>query len=412
MALALPLLASDWPQWRGPNRDNSWPESGILQTFPAEGLKVRWRRPVGFGYGSPVVAKGRVHFADSNLARPQSHERVFCLDEATGRTNWTYAYDFAAPDWAFTPGQEMGPNATPIIDAGQLYTLGWLGDLYCFDAATGDVRWKKNLAKEYPEAELRTTGSPLVEGNLLILVIGGKPDACVVALDKHTGKEVWRALADTAGYSSPILVSVGGVRQLIVWTMASVTSLNPATGATYWRELTSTPADTVISTPVASGLRLLVGGIMLQLDADKPAAKLLWPANPKPTERYLSATSTALPLGDHIYSALVSGEFACLEAATGRRVWTTNQVTDLKSGATVHVTPNGGSVLLFNDRGELIRARLGPEGYREISRVKVIEPMTQFGGRKVIWNAPAFANGHIFVRSSRELLRASLLEEP
>ena len=150
---------------------------------------------------------------------------------------------------------------------------------------------------------------------------------------------------------------------------------------------------------------------MLKLDADKPAATILWPESRAPSRRILSGTSTALLRDKEVFSSKSLGEFACFEASTGRQLWTTNSVSDLKSGATVHITVNGESVLLFNERGELIRARLSANGYREVSRVALIEPTYPFSGRKVAWAAPAFANRHVFARTDRQLLSASLEAE-
>src|SRR5438105_4792973 len=133
------LRAEDWPQWRGPNRDGVWSETGILESFPAEGLKVRWRAPVGWGWSSPVVAQGRVYLADAKVVPPKPQERLHCFDEATGKALWTHAYEVAYPDWAFDPKQESGPVATPIVQNGKVYTLGRLGHLFCLDARTGDV---------------------------------------------------------------------------------------------------------------------------------------------------------------------------------------------------------------------------------------------------------------------------------
>ena len=132
-----------------------------------------------------------------------------------------------------------------------------------------------HLRKEY--GEVWCNASPLIEGDLLILVVGGKPNACVVAFDKHSGKAAWKALGDTATHSSPIAITAGGKRQLIVWTNEAVTSLDPATGKTYWRERLLTTADYVVSTPVFHDNLLLIGGLMLKLDREKPAASVLWP---------------------------------------------------------------------------------------------------------------------------------------
>jgi outer membrane protein assembly factor BamB len=409
--------AEDWPQWRGPNRDAVWHEAGIMQTFPADGLKMAWRAPVGRGFSSPVVAAGRVYVTDVQAVRAPARERVLCFDEATGKPLWSHTYEAGYPDWAYTP-DAGGPRATPIVAGGKVYTLGCMGRLLCLDAARGEVVWEKDLEEEYEQKEFTgITASPLIEGDLLILYLcGGKPGACVVAFDRNTGKEVWRALDDSFTYSSPIVVTAGGQKQFIVWTQEAVTSLDPATGKTWWRERLVTSGDTAVSTPVVSGNRLLIGGQMMTLDAERPAASLLWPqAKAAASRRFLSNTSTALLQGEHVYSAKVSGELVCLEAATGKQVWASDKVTSPGNGCCIHLTPltpNGDSVLLFTDQGNLIRARLSAAGYQELSRVHVIDPMHPFNGRKVIWPPPAYANRHIFVRNDSELICASLAGNP
>src|SRR5258706_9620034 len=174
------LRADDWPQWRGLNRDGAWNETGILEFFPTDGLKVRWRAPVGWGFSSPVVAQGRVYLADSEVVKPKAKERVHCFDEMTGKALWTHAYEVAYEEWAFDPKQEIGPVATPIVQNGKVYTLGRLNDLLCFDAKNGDIFWRRNLEKDYQAKFAPGTPSPLIDGDLLILSIGGKPGACVV----------------------------------------------------------------------------------------------------------------------------------------------------------------------------------------------------------------------------------------
>jgi outer membrane protein assembly factor BamB len=413
VTLALAARAKDWPQWRGLNRDGVWSETGVGETFPTNGLKVRWRAPVGYGYSSPIVAQGRVYVTDSQLDKqPKARERVLCFDEESGKSLWTNSHEVIFPDWAFTPGQEKGPNATPIVENGKVYSLASFGCVFCVEARDGTVLWQKDLAKKYPAAELTASASPLIDGNLLILLVGAKPAACVVALDKNSGKEVWKALDEPAAHSSPIVITTGGCRQLIVWTQKSVTALDPATGKVHWREPLPTMADYIVSTPVFSNGRLLLGGLMLKLDSAKPAASVLWPETRSPSRRILSNTSTALLHSNHVFSATSSGELVCLDASTGQQVWATNKVTGLKTGASIHLTLNGDSVLLFNDRGELIRARLTAQGYHEISRAALIEPTYSFGGRKVAWTPPAYANRHVFARSDKELICASLTAEP
>jgi len=406
--------ADDWPQFRGTNRDAAWNEAGIMQTFPPEGLKTAWRAPVGNGLSSPVVAQGRVYLIGSELEKkPKARERVHCLDEKTGQPLWSHAYDATYPDWAFDPAQNSGPNATPIVHGGKIYTLGQMGDLLCLDAAKGTVLWQKNLMKEYATKEFTgTTPSPLIEGGLLILAPGAQPGACVIALDKDTGKEVWHALDDPWTYSSPIVISAGGQRQLIVWTPKSVVSLNPADGKTWWREEVDTTNNYGVATPVHTGDRLLLSGLMFQLDPAKPAATVLWPERKIGSKVVLSSCSIPAVKDGRVYSGKTSGQLVCLDAATGKEIWITDKVTGKGQGATIHITPNGGTFLLFTDQGNLIRAKLSPEGYGELSRVHLADPVQIFAGRKLIWPPPAYANGRIFIHNGGELLCASLEATP
>ncbi len=400
--------AEDWPQWRGSRRDASFRETGLLEIFPSGGLEVRWRFPNGWGFSSPVVARGRVFLADSELKKPDARERIHCLNETTGRLLWTHSYEVAYEDWAFDPSQEIGPVATPIVQNGKVYAIGRLGDLFCLNAQNGKTIWHRSLAKDYQGTFAPGMPSPLIEGNLLILFIGGRSGASVVALHKDTGKEVWKALDEKSTFSSPIIINSGGKKQLIVWTQKSLASLDPKKGNTYWRQQLFTASDYAVSTPVYYKNRLLIGGLMMQLETNNPAATILWPDSRATSLRILSHTSTAMFQGDYIFSAKSSGELICLEANTGKQVWEPKTVTSLSNGASIHITPNGDSVLLFTDKGELIRANLSSDGYKEISRVSVITPTFPFGGRNVAWVAPAYANGHIFVRNGKELICASL----
>jgi hypothetical protein len=173
-----------------------------------------------------------------------------------------------------------------------------------------------------------------------------------------------------------------------------------------------TSNNDAIPTPVVQKNRLLIGGLMLKLDADKPAASVLWPETRAASRRILSNTSTALLGGEYVFSAKTSGELVCLEAATGKQVWATNTVTELGNGSSIHFTPCGDAVFLFTDRGDLIRAQLTPLGYREISRARLLEPTSPFGNRKCAWTPPAYANRHVFARNDAELVCASLAAKP
>jgi outer membrane protein assembly factor BamB len=416
-ALALALVhaaaarADDWPQWRGPNRDGVFSEMGILETLPADRLDVRWRVPVGIGFSSPVTADQRVFVTDSVLENPKARERIHAFDAATGRRAWNYTYEVKYPEIAFDESFLRGPVATPIVEAGRLYTLGASGVVCCLKADNGELLWRKDLQSQYPQTEIYPSSSPLIEGGLLILLVGAKPGASVIALDKATGKEVWKALDEGPTASSPIVVEAGGARQLIIWTDRSVTALNPATGITIWRQRLNTTQDAAVSTPVYERGRLLIGGLMMRLDPDRPAAETVWPRSRAESWRVLSNTSTAVLRDGYVYSARSFGEFVCLDAKTGEEIWSTDRVTDRKSGASVHATIVGEFALLYTDRGELIRTRLNPQGYQEVGRTRVLEPDVTFSGRKCAWAAPAFSNGCIYARTNKQLVCASLADK-
>lgn len=402
--------AEDWPQFRGPRRDGVWRETGRLASFPSDGLKIRWRQPVGFGFSSPVICDGRVLVTDAQLENPPARERILCFDEATGKPLWTHSYEVTYPDWAFVPGQGTGPTATPVAADGRLYAVGGNGHVHCLDVRTGGVVWERDLAKEYEVRVLQCRPSPLIDGDRLILSVGARPGACVMALDKRSGREVWKAIDESVSNSSPVIVEAGGERQLIVWTDESVTSLDPVSGKSWWREHMVTSNNDSIPTPVFQENRLLISGLMFELAEDVPSADVLWPGGRPASKRILSNTSTPLLRDGVVYSARSTGELVCLDAATGRQVWETNSVTEIGSGASIHLTPAGEAMYLFTDRGDLISAEVTRDGYREIGRAHLIDPTAPFGRRKFAWAPPAFANGHVFVRNDKELVCASLVE--
>ncbi len=405
----LPLRAEDWPQFGGPERDGVWKETGILQSFPPEGPKVCWRVSVGSGLSSPIVSGGRVFLCDSERKQPRAWERVHCYDEQSGRPLWTHTDEVSYAGWAFTPNTETGPDGTPLAAGGKVYAVGRMGNLVCLDVRDGAVLWQRDLTRDCgPADSFGTTPSPLIEGQLLILVPGGKPDSCVVAFDKDTGKEVWRALNDRWTYSSPVVVTAGGKRQLTVWTPDAITSLDPATGKTWWRQPRTLNGDFAVAAPTVWDGLLLAGGLMFQLDPDKPAASVLWPVDTVRARRTLSQTSGPLMQGGYVYSHRSQGGLVCLDARTGKLVWEKDKVVDSKSGACIHLIPNGDCVWVFTDQGDLIRVRLTPKGYDELGRAHILNPTYQFGGRKLVWSPPAFANRHLFARSGEELICLSL----
>jgi outer membrane protein assembly factor BamB len=290
--------------------------------------------------------------------------------------------------------------------------IGGNGHVHCLEARTGKPLWEKRLDRDVEIKPQSCRPSPLIEGNLLILLTGGKPGACVVALEKNSGKEVWRALDESVSNSSPIVITAAGKRQLIVWTGESVTSLAPTTGEVQWRERLITNTNYSTATPVSENNALAISGFMLQLRGDAALATPVWPKSRAVDRRVLSNTSTPLVKGGHLYSAKSDGELVCLDARTGEQVWLTGEVTGLKSGASIHLTTNGDAVWLFTDEGNLIHARLTPNGYEELGRAHLLEPTSPFFGKLMAWVPPAYANRHVLGRNDKEIVCASLAAKP
>jgi outer membrane protein assembly factor BamB len=413
--VATPLRADDWPQWRGPNRDGVWKETGLVEKLPAGQIPIKWRAEIGSGYSGPTVAGGRVYVTD-RLTQPEEVERVHCFDEQTGKPLWSHAY----PCSYGRVGYPAGPRASVGIHGGKAYSLGATGRLFCFDAADGKILWEKDLDADY---QIRMpiwgiSASPLVYEDLIILQIGGK-NACIVALDRHTGKEQWTALSDRAQYVAPIVVKQAGQDVVICWTGDSVAGISPAGGKVLWRvEWKPRNMPIGIATPIVENDRVFFtsfydGSLLLELKQDQPAVEKIWQrigASERETDALHSIISTPLFKDGHIYGVDSYGELRCLRASDGERLWEDLTATPKARWSTIHFVQNGERTRMFNERGELLIGKLSPQGFEEISRSKLLEPtldqLRQRGG--VCWSHPAFANKHIFARNDKELVCASL----
>jgi outer membrane protein assembly factor BamB len=421
--------ADDWPQWLGPKRDGVWREGGILKEFPPGGPKVRWRTPVGAGYAGPAVVGGKVYLTDRMLAPKASAptdpfqrgqipgtERVLCLNEADGKVLWKHEYDCP-----YDMSYPAGPRATPLIDGDHMYTLGAEGHLLCFQRESGKVIWSRSFKKDF---NAKTplwgfAGHPLLDGNKVICLVGGQ-GSVAVAFDKLTGKEIWRALsAKEPGYCPPTMVEAAGRRQVIIWHPESINALDPESGKVLWTLPMEVRNGLSIPTPRQHGDRLFItsfynGPIMLRLTEDQPT--IVWRGKAT-SERNTDGLHSIMPTpffeGDHIYGVCSYGQLRCLKAASGERVWETFEATTGGKEvrwANVFLIRNGDRFFLPNEKGDLIIARLTPEGYKEISRTHLLEPTNTAAGRDVVWSHPAFANRSVYARNDKELVCASLAE--
>ena len=433
VGLATPTLrAEDWPQWRGVDRDGVWTDTGVVERFPGAGLNVTWRAPIRGGFAGPAVADGRVFVLDYEET-PGSRtmdgtERLLALDEETGAVLWSKTWPAAYRNihWKFA----NGPRTPPTVDGDRVYVLGAAGMISCLDTETGEVVWQVDTVAEYGTTVpvYGVSHAPLVEGALLIAVVGGEPDAKIVGFDKATGEEVWRALEMTSetGYSSPIVIDAGGARQLIFWHATALTSLNPETGAVYWEQEFLAGGGLSIATPIRSGRYLLIsqfriGAMMMALNSDRPAARMLWKGRsrselPHLTDGLHALISTPIVIGDHLYGVGSYGELRGIDATNGERIWQSDAMAAQDRFGTAYFVRNGDRHFVTNDSGELIIARFTPEGYEEIDRTPLLEPTLRTRGgasgrwndRTVLWAHPAFANRHVIARNDREVIRASL----
>jgi len=430
LVLVLTCVASradDWPQWMGPKRDNVWREDGIIDKYPDEGAKVLWRTPIAGGFAGPVVANGRVYVADRVLAKGaknpddpfdnkvkiNSTERVLCLDARSGKEIWKHEYE--CPYQISFPA---GPRCTPTVHEGKVYALGAMGNLFCFEAESGKVVWEKDLKKEY-NAKAPMWGfaaHPVIDGKKLITLAGGE-SSHVVALDKDTGKEIWKAGSQPEGgqgYSPVLITEAAGKRQMVVAGTKSIYALNPETGEEYWSTPFETDSGCVVMTPVRHGDHVFIGawnqkGVMLKLGADKPGVEVVW--KNKKDHGLVPVNAQPFLRDGVVYGYDDDGNMYAVEIPSGNRLWDGPGpvLGEMRRGAeAAHIVQNEERFFFFADTGHLVIGKLSPKGYEEKSRAKVIEPTGAANGRKVVWSAPAYADRKAFIRNDKEIICVDL----
>lgn len=438
-------LADDWPHWMGPSRDGIWREPNIIREFPEDGLGSVFRRKLGAGYGGPAVANGRLFVmdrtkdegvgqsAENNIRDKRAiagGEQILCLDSKTGESLWRYSYDCP-----YRIAYPTSPRWTPTVDDELVFTLGAMGDLTCLNVATGSVVWQNKLTESYDtQPPLWGYAShPVVDGNHLLVPVGGNESA-VVCFEKNTGRQVWASLTTKdIGYAPLVIAepaSSDGQRQLIFWHAAGVSSLDPATGLEFWSSKfpeQASPSVVTISTPVFNGNRLLItdfyaGALVLDVKSDPPSFTEVWRGNGQEDTKAEPANgmmncmmSTAVVRNGVAWGVAHSrrgrGVMRCIDLKDGKQRWENETWADGKSSlmfANGFLIENGELTFVFNDLGDLIIARINKDGYEEIDRAHILDPTSVARGRAVVWSAPAFANGCMFVRNDKEIVCVDL----
>ena len=374
----------DWAQWRGPNRDGVSIETGLLTTWPEAGPEVLWRSPIGGGYAGVVIAAGRLY----TMAGQGPNEFVLCLDAATGEEVWRFRSDSN-----FIKSHGNGPRSTPTVDGSRLYVQSTKGKLYALDAKTGNKIWVQDLRRKFG-SEIPRWGfaaSALIEGDLLLLPVGGTGDQFMAAFDKHSGEVMWTSHADPLAYSSPIAITALGRRQIVFVTEHNLVSVSPSDGSVYWTHPWSGAIN--IATPIfVPDDRIFVssaygkGASMVRLkEADSGlAVEEVWMS----TIMKNWINSSVLHEG-YLYG-FDSSIFKCIKADTGEEQW---KQRGFERGSLILVD---GHLIALGESGNLAVVEATPEEYREKASFQVFDSKC--------WTQPTFLGGRLYVRDEEELV--------
>ena len=386
LMLVTPGAADDWLFFRGPSNNGVSGESGWTPQWPASGPKIAWRIDVGIGASSVVVAGDRVIAMGSR--KDTNEDVVSCIDAASGRISWQFAYPSRFDARQF----EGGTASTPTVDGSFVYTLGYLGQVHCLDLNSGTVEWSKHLVDDFGGrySSWKFAGSPLVVGDLVILDTGADGNS-TVALDKTSGRKVWGAGDDLAGYSTPIPFEYADNRGVLVFKARALVAHHLATGSELWRIDWRTYYDCNASAPTVVGDKLFVStgyggrnarGALFQLGNGAPSQ--LWVNQDIETRM-----NSAVVYGRHVYciSERSAGQLMCCDLRDGSISW--SEASFARFGTLMIAD---GKLIILDEKGELVIAEARPDGYHELARAKVLD------GR--CWGMPVLANGRIHAKNN------------
>ena len=387
LALQPPTSAQDWTQWRGPNRDGVVPAFTAPKAWP-ESLTPAWKVQVGLGHASPVVLAGKVYVH----TRQEEREVVSCFDLKTGKLLWQDAYDAPYTVNPIAARHGPGPKSTPVIAAGKLYTFGITEILSCYDVAKGKLLWRKNFSSQFPATSptYGTATSPVVDRGLVIVHVGTANQGALTAFDATTGNVKWQWTGDGPAYASPIVVDMGGVRQVVTQSQANIVSVAADSGGLLWKIPFTTMAAQNIVTPLVykdmlifSGLNRGVMAVRVVKAAGGLTAETVW----QNADVAMYMNSPVLK-GDLLfgYSHKNRGQYFCLDAATGKRMW----VGEPKQGDNAAMLLAGDLILTLSSDADLIVSNATGSGYEVVKKYHVAEGAT--------WAHPVFTGRGILVK--------------
>lgn len=377
-------LADDWPQWRGPNRDGKLSAFVAPQSWPKE-LTQKWKVPVGVGDSSPALVGNRLYA----FGRREADEVVSCIDADSGKILWQEVY----PAQFVVTGpssRHPGTRSSPIVVDGKVCVLGVGGILSCLDAATGKVLWRKQSATDYLDTpyQFESSMSPIVVDGMCVVYIGGKGQGAMIAFDLADGQAKWKYTGDAPSPSSPVIMTVGGVRQIVTITEKQVIGVSLADRALLWQvPFKAKPVNS--TTPVIDGQTVIVTGQGMGTLAIKVAgqdgkwtAEQVW-AN---GDAQAGSSFTTPVLRDGLLFGYANAKLMCLSAQTGQVLW----ADTLARGRSTAIIDAGSCLMALTLDGELCVYQPSEKQYTEWARYKVGDPE--------IWAHPLVAGKRIFIR--------------
>ena len=390
LAAGVPAIATDWPQFLGPDRNGTYTGPPLSETWGTSGPKVVWRKQVGQAFAGPAVVQNRVLL----FHRVANEEVLESLDVKTGASVWRYAYPTNYRD---DFGFDEGPRAVPVVADGVVYTFGAQGQLHAVDLAKGTRLWSEDTMKRFnvPKGYFGAGGSPLVEGGRVIANIGGDK-AGLVAFEAKTGKIVWTATEDDASYSSGMAATIGGRRLAIFLTRDNLLGLDPATGMIQfqrrWRSRSA--ASVNAATPLVVGDSIFVsaeygpGAGVLRVEGSKLVD--VWASDEALSNHYM----TSVYRDGYLYGFHGRQEYGpslrAVEFKTGAVKWSQDQ---FRAGS---ITLVGDKLLIIRESGEMILAPASPQAFKPLARAQILPG--------VVRPLPAIADGFVYVRNENTLV--------